>query len=63
MHCSKLARGNFNGVDTKYEHQVGRVTKKKQRYFGMRMFSVRYLWFPLVSGLYNFTCCEIENPT
>lgn len=30
---SELARGNFNGVDTKYEHQVERVTKPRQRYF------------------------------
>ncbi len=46
VHCSKLARGDFNGVSTKYEHEAERAAKQKQRYFGMRMFSSEIFLIP-----------------
>lgn len=43
---SKLAMGNFSGVDTKYEHQVERATKQSKDILGVWMFSSSILVVP-----------------
>lgn len=51
-HCSKLARGSFNGVDTKYEHQVGQTNKAKAKIFwdadvsSFQLDTFGPFWFP-----------------